>query len=295
MPSSPTPPFRRLSVPIRNRWGDGEMALLDFGDPERAPDLVFVHANGFNAGTYRRLLAPLGGRFRVLAPDLRGHGRTRLPTRTEGRRHWHDHRDDLIGLLEALGGPPPVLAGHSMGGTTGLMAAAERPDLVRRLVLLDPVIWARPMALMFRLPLLDRVAGANPLIRNTLRRRARFASRDEALKAYRGRGAFKGWSDAVLADYLADGLVETDDGLALACAPSWEASNYAAQAQDVWGALKRASQAIHVLKAGQGSICHLETDRRRPNLSVETVEGGGHMFPLTHTAETREALEAVLG
>ena len=55
MPSSPTPPFRRLSVPIRNRWGDGEMALLDFGDPERAPDLVFVHANGFNAGTYRRL------------------------------------------------------------------------------------------------------------------------------------------------------------------------------------------------------------------------------------------------
>ena len=107
MPSSLTPSFRRLSVPIRNRWGDGEMALLDFGDPERAPDLVFVHANGFNAGTYRRLLAPLGGRFRVLAPDLRGHGRTRLPTRPEGRRHGHDHRDDLIGLLEALGGPPP--------------------------------------------------------------------------------------------------------------------------------------------------------------------------------------------
>ena len=38
---------RRLTVPIDNRWGGGEMAVLDFGDPARPVDLVFVHANGF--------------------------------------------------------------------------------------------------------------------------------------------------------------------------------------------------------------------------------------------------------
>ena len=37
------------------------MSLLDFGDPKRPVDLVFIHANGFNALTYRTLLAPLSG------------------------------------------------------------------------------------------------------------------------------------------------------------------------------------------------------------------------------------------
>ena len=84
-------PPRRLSLPVSNRWGDGPMSVLDFGDAKRPVDLVFVHANGFNAMTYRTLLAPLSGSLRIWAPDLRGHGLTRLPTGTAGRRHWHDH------------------------------------------------------------------------------------------------------------------------------------------------------------------------------------------------------------
>ena len=50
-------PPRRLSLPVANRWGAGEMNVLDFGDPDRPVDLIFVHANGFNAMTYRSLLA----------------------------------------------------------------------------------------------------------------------------------------------------------------------------------------------------------------------------------------------
>jgi len=115
---------RRISVPIDNRWGGGEMAVLDFGDRERPVDLVFVHANGFNARTYRTLLQPLSSALRIWAPDLRGHGATRLPAEPDGHRSWKDHRDDLIGLLEAIGGPPVALAGHSIGGTSGLLAAA---------------------------------------------------------------------------------------------------------------------------------------------------------------------------
>ena len=55
-------PPRRLTVPIDNRWGAGEMSVLDFGDPKRPVDLVFCHANGFNAATYRSVLAPLSAR-----------------------------------------------------------------------------------------------------------------------------------------------------------------------------------------------------------------------------------------
>ena len=61
-------PPRRLSLPVKHAGGEGRMSVLDFGDPNRPVDLVFVHANGFNALTYRTLLAPLSGTLRIWAP-----------------------------------------------------------------------------------------------------------------------------------------------------------------------------------------------------------------------------------
>jgi len=52
----------------------GEIAALEFGPEDRAIDIVFVHANGFNAQTYRTLLSPLAAGMRILAIDQRGHG-----------------------------------------------------------------------------------------------------------------------------------------------------------------------------------------------------------------------------
>ena len=284
-------PPRRLSLPVDNRWGAGEMSVLDFGDAKRPVDLVFVHANGFNAMTYRSLLAPLSGSLRIWAPDLRGHGRTTLPADPASRRGWTDHRDDLVALLDALDGPPAVLAGHSMGATSALLAAAERPDRVSKLVLLDPVIWRRWVVMAFHLPLLDRMGSRIPLVRNARRRRALFDSREQAMAAYAGRGAFRGWPEMMLADYLADGLLETDEGLALACPPEWEASNYAAQSHDPWRALKRLDRPVRILKAGAGSTCHVpEHPRGLPHVVVETVQGGTHFFPMLQADVARDAL-----
>lgn len=266
------------------------MAVLDFGDPQRPVDLIFVHANGFNARTCRVLLQPLSAALRIWAPDLRGHGATRLPAHPAGRRGWQDHRDDLIALLGAIDGPPVALAGHSIGGTSGLLAAAERPQRVSRLLLLDPVVWPRPMVMALNLPLAWRLSRNNPIIARTLKRRAVFDSREQALAAYRGRGAFRGWPDMVLADYLADGLVETREGLELACSPAWEASNYAAQAHDPWRALARYPGAVRILKAETGSLCSVQPSRRRPAVQIQTVTGGGHLFPMTHADTARDAL-----
>jgi pimeloyl-ACP methyl ester carboxylesterase len=284
-------PPRRLSLPVSNRWGAGRMSLLDFGEPKRPVDLVFVHANGFNALTYRSLLAPLAGSLRIWAPDLRGHGGTTLPAEPGGRRGWHDHRDDLVALLDTLDGPPMVLAGHSMGGTSALLAAAQRPDRVGGLVLLDPVIWSRWVVAAFQLPLLDRIASRIPLVKGALRRRAVFDSREQAMAAYLGRGAFRGWPEIMLADYLADGLIETPGGFTLACDPAWEASNYAAQSHDPWRALKRLDCPVRVLRAVAGSTCRLpETPRGLAHVTVESVPGGTHFFPMLQADVARDAL-----
>lgn len=284
-------PPRRLIVPIDNRWGAGDLSVLDFGDEKRPVDLIFCHANGFNAGTYRSILAPLGGTLRILAPDLRGHGASTLPTKIPGRRGWQDHRDDLVALLDALDGPPVVLAGHSMGATVALLAAAERPEKVSRIVAFEPVIWPRWMVAGLFLPLLRRLPRRLPLVGMAQRRRARFESREQAMAAYRGRGAFKGWLDIALADYLSSGLIEDGDDWVLACKPEWEASNYASQSHNPFQAMRRADRPVRILKAEHGSTCALKAaPLDLPKITVETVAGGGHLFPMVRPDVVRDAL-----
>src|SRR6185503_4150796 len=99
------PQPRMIPLPTRG----GAMAALDFGPADRPVDVVFSHANGFNARTYRTILQPLADTLRILALDLRGHGATTLPTQIEGRQGWIEFRDDLLALLAAACAEPVVL------------------------------------------------------------------------------------------------------------------------------------------------------------------------------------------
>ncbi len=185
--------FERRTIEIGDPSG-GHLAALDFGPIQKPLAGLLLHANGFNARTYRSLVEPLAD-LHILAVDHRGHGRTTLPGQPEGRTDWWDVTNDLIALLDRLDADPLVLIGHSMGGTAALLAAAERPSRVRRLVLLDPVIQ----------PPERRGEGHAGLAEGALRRRSDFPSREAALAAYRGRGAFRTWPEAPLADYVATG------------------------------------------------------------------------------------------
>jgi lipase len=70
----------------------------------------------------------------VLAPDLRGRGRSnQLP----GPAGIVRHAEDCAAVIEATANVPPVVVGHSMGGFVATVLAANRPDLVRALVLVD--------------------------------------------------------------------------------------------------------------------------------------------------------------
>jgi pimeloyl-ACP methyl ester carboxylesterase len=118
------------------------------------------------------------------------------------------------------------LAGHSMGAIVSMMVAAHFPERVRGLVLIEPVLvprFARHIAKASRL--IGRAPPPN-LAESAARRRAIYPSFEMALSAYRGRGAFKTWPEATLADYLRGGLIATGNGteMQLACAPLWESS-----------------------------------------------------------------------
>ncbi|AMM25373.1 alpha/beta fold hydrolase [Variovorax sp. PAMC 28711] len=294
-PPATDAPRRRL-VHLESRAGHGDMATVAFGPADRPLDIVFLHANGFNAMTYRQLLAPLArDGLHVMAIDQRGHGLSRLATDPQ-HHSWLRYADDLVALVHALGNAPRVLSGHSMGGTAILLAAPRlaRDGRAPSIVLFDPVLKpATPEAIPFS-------AAESPLVRGALRRNALFDSREAALESYRGRGAFKTWPEAVIADYLVDGLVaRPDGGMTLSCAPAWEAANFVSSyLHNPVDALTRPLADMRILRAAHDSTCRWDEGAAAspwpPHLRVDTVPETTHFLPMEQPEVAREALRAAV-
>ena len=293
------------STPVRRIDVVG-LSALSIGADDAPVALVFLHANGVHAALYADLLAPLARDRRIIALDQRGHGRTTLPADPARLKNWRVFIDDAVRALEVLraqtaDGDTIALAGHSLGGSVALLAAAERPDLARGVALLEPVIAAWGVHMALRASLARRfAAGRLPIATGARLRRRRFASREAAVESYRGRGGFRTWPEAALRAYVEEGFQDSDDGdgVVLRCDPAWEAAIYVALGHDVWGAL-RAVEAPVVIRAGaEGSTFPPASERRaralRPDADIERLEGATHFLPIERPDVARAAIESVL-
>ncbi len=103
------------------------------------PTVVLLHGLGASSAFWRPVVREIDGRARTLVPDLLGFGASiRLGT--------HFHLDDqaaaVVRLIERHGGGPVVLVAHSYGAAVAVTGAKDRPELVRRLVLVAPAAFA---------------------------------------------------------------------------------------------------------------------------------------------------------
>jgi 3-isopropylmalate/(R)-2-methylmalate dehydratase large subunit len=113
--------------------GRGRALVREVAGPPGAPAVVLLHGWTVTADvTWFPSYEPLGQRFRVLAMDLRGHGRG-FPSGPLFR--LSDCADDVAALAEATGASPLVAVGYSMGGAVALQLWRRHPELVAGLVL----------------------------------------------------------------------------------------------------------------------------------------------------------------
>jgi 3-oxoadipate enol-lactonase len=95
------------------------------------PPLVLVHGLGGSTAMWQRVVDPLAERFRVVAYDLRGLGRSGTP---EPPYTMDALVGDLSALADGLGLERFALVGHSLGGAVGLAFASQHPERLRTLV-----------------------------------------------------------------------------------------------------------------------------------------------------------------
>jgi pimeloyl-ACP methyl ester carboxylesterase len=260
--------------------------------------LVFSHANGFPAGTYRKLFDRWReAGWRVVAVERFGHDPA-FPVTS----NWPRLRDQLIALVDAQarGAGPVYLVGHSLGGYLSLLAACRRPDLAQGVVLLDsPVVagWrAHGVQVAKATGLIKRVSPG----RVSRTRRQHWPSAEEAHRHFAAKSLFARWDPEVLQDYMHAGL-ETDPahgGVRLAFDRAIETRIYNTLPHHFGALLKRHPPAcpVHYLggtRSAEGRQVGMAMTRAVTHGRLSSMEGT-HLYPMEHPLETVQAvLDAV--
>lgn len=254
------------------------------------PVVVFSHANGFPGSCYRRMHAELEPHYPVAYKDRLGHD-PRYPV-TDG---WPHLVAELVDYIESLGTAPVIGVGHSLGGYLTFIAAVQRPDLFRAIVLLDAPIMSpwkgTALAMVKRFGLVDRVTPAGA----TRARRREWPSADAALAHFRGRGGFRDFDPGCLEDYVATAMVPGKHGLRLAFDPEVEYRIYRSIPHDLAYYLPRLKvPAGFIGGTGSYELRRVGLAITRKHFRVDLIEGG-HLFPFEKPRESAHALQAMLG
>jgi pimeloyl-ACP methyl ester carboxylesterase len=269
---------RRLPLPERGV----EIALLDWGGS--GPLALLHHANGFCAAMLDLVARPLCAHFRVIGMDARGHGDSSRPS-GEGAYAWSQFGADLAAVARVLaaehGGRIALGLGHSFGGTSMLLAAAEEPLLFERLVLVDPVLH-EPRAASRYDP--ERSARAHSLVERASRRRVVFPDRAAARENWRGKDMFASWDPRAFELYLAEAMADRPDGqVELKCAPETESAVYAnGFTSDIWTPTEKLAVPTLILWAQHGSFPRAVYEgyaERLLDARIDDVDAG-HLVPM---------------
>jgi long-chain acyl-CoA synthetase len=129
------------------------LSVIDIAPEKPSRTLVLLHGFAGNARQWSYQLRDFSDEWRVIAPDLRGHGESAAGL---GSYRTDVLVDDLDGLLDGLAvDGPVVLVGHSFGGALAVEYALQHPDRVDRLVLIAAAgvyPLARSLRLALRMP-----------------------------------------------------------------------------------------------------------------------------------------------
>lgn len=174
------------------------------------PILHFVHANSFPAGTYRVFFQQLAAHYQVRSLDVHAHNPLYPVTDC-----WPNLVQELIATLQERYQEPVILVGHSLGGMLALMAAYQRPDLARCVVLIDSPVVAGWRAILLALAKKFGIGKKFSPAQFSEKRRKFWKDSEEAYQHFASKEMFAIWPPEVLRDYIQAGMAPDPQGVTL--------------------------------------------------------------------------------
>ncbi len=261
------------------------------------PLLHFSHGNSYPAGSYRKFFDQLAGDFDIRTVDMYGH-HPDYPV-TDG---WPKLVEHLIHTLEGYG-QPAILVGHSLGGMLSLMAARQRPELVRCVVMLDSPVVAGWRAMLWRVVKGRGWGDRFSPSRFSIKRRNVWPDAAAARAHFAAKPVFAAFAPGVLDDYLEHGLKPHPDGVQLRFSREVETDIYRGLPHDLGEVMKGRYPVPIGFIGGTDSAelrqAGLAATRKLVGEFFTEIDGGSHLFPM-ETPElagrlTREMIARLLG
>lgn len=251
----------------------------------------FSHANGFPSKTYSSMLQKLAAHYDVRWIDQLAH-HPEFPVTD----NWGCLVKELEAYFENHYDRPAIAVGHSLGGVLSYMLAKRRPDLVKKVLLLDA-------------PVLDRLASGVVRLAKSLKfvdfitpagrtegRQEVWANHEEAMEYFKGKSLFRNVDERCLRDYVSHGTETFEGGIRLTFKAETEVKIYRTIPHD----LHRGKQRLQVPGAmiyGRQSNVVRGLQRRHMKDNVGMILDwmpGGHLFPLEHPYQTADKIHQVL-
>jgi pimeloyl-ACP methyl ester carboxylesterase len=266
------------------------LTVHDFGGPVDAPILVLCHATGFHGRIFEPMARALTDRYRCVAPDFRGHGTTVV---TDDTTYTWDHvADDLLAVIDAVGGGPIRAFGWSIGGAAITAAELRSPGAVKAAFVFEPIIAS---AAFFA----ASYARDNPLAEGARRRKAIFESRAQALERYRSRPPLSAVDPDALRAYVDHGFADRPDGtVRLRCDPATEATLFEAWRCGLFDDLSGVAPPFTIGVGGEGSLTTtmgVMAAEAMPDATLRIFDDLTHFGPLEAPVRIAEAVAEAVG
>ena len=267
--------------------------FVDFGG--QGEMIHLAHANGFPPKTYQKLIDKLTPHYRVIGMEARPLWPN---SKFEDFKSWREGADDLIRFMDEQGLSNIIGIGHSFGAVCTLIAANKRPDLFKKLVLIEPVVLPKWYYLFIPFTPDFLLREINPIVKNTLVRTDKWPNREAAYRQFRKNRLFANTDDAELWDYVNSGISPNQNGgVSLTYSKEWEAKIYMT-ITDPWREMKRLKQPFVVLKGETSDTIFPSVWKK---LKVSNPKGNfieildtGHIVPLEKPNEVAETLRTFL-
>lgn len=240
---------------------------------ERGGRIVILHSMGMDAYSMESLCESLKDKYRILALTILGHGDSTVPAE---QVTLPEHAELLRTCYRQLGYAPCVLIGHSIGGRMGMVLAAEHPDEVKGLILVD-------------------IAPPDPVSRPWSQQAPAVMKNEAEARAYL-KQRYPGFAAEYVENRLRHGFTRQPDG-SLKPKPTGSAT-MTSYYTDLWPYVERIRVPTKLITGSESPLVTPEKRERMEKLirglEVTSVKGASHMVPQDRPAEFEGEVRAFL-